>query len=144
MNEALRTMSLGEILDRTVQVLKGNLPLFVGIAAVPALATFADSLSTGEVDIPGPATKIIAPSGREVPFARKGANLHLLALETGTYRIVGPGGESNIAINPPALPAQRAQFLETDSQRHSAPRTTVDRASAFIPCFTRSLGRILF
>jgi len=33
----------------------------------------ADSLSTGEVDIPGPATKIVAPSGREVPFARKGA-----------------------------------------------------------------------
>ena len=75
----------------------------------------ADSLSTGEVDIPGPATKIIAPSGREVPFARKGANLHLLALETGTYRIVGPGGENNIAINPPALPAQRAQLTAAET-----------------------------
>jgi Ca-activated chloride channel family protein len=75
----------------------------------------ADSLSTGEVDIPGPATKIIAPSGREVPFARKGSNLHLLAQETGTYRIVGPGGENNIAINPPALPAQRVQLTAAET-----------------------------
>ena len=33
----------------------------------------ADSFSTGEIDLPGPASKIIAPSGKEVPFARKGA-----------------------------------------------------------------------
>jgi Ca-activated chloride channel family protein len=69
----------------------------------------ADSFSTGEIDLPGPATKIIAPSGREVPFARKGADVHLLALETGKYRIVAPGGETSIAVNPPALPAQRLQ-----------------------------------
>ncbi|HET6142058.1 MAG TPA: VWA domain-containing protein [Candidatus Acidoferrales bacterium] len=75
----------------------------------------ADSLSTGEVDIPGPATKIITPSGREVPFARKGATLHLLALETGTYRIVGPNSESSIAINPPALPAKRVQLTAAES-----------------------------
>ena len=75
----------------------------------------ANSLSTGEVDIPGPATKIIAPSGREVPFARKGANLHLLALETGTYRIVGFSGETSIAINPPALPAQRVQLTAEET-----------------------------
>jgi hypothetical protein len=75
----------------------------------------ADSLSTGEVDIPGPATKIIAPSGREVPFARKRATLHLLALETGTYRIVGPNSESSIAINPPALPAKRVQLTAAES-----------------------------
>jgi hypothetical protein len=75
----------------------------------------ADSLSTGEADIPGPATKIIAPSGREVPFARKGANLHLLALETGTYRIVGTNSESSIAINPPALPAKRVQLTAAES-----------------------------
>jgi hypothetical protein len=75
----------------------------------------ADSLSTGEVDIPGPAAKIIAPSGREVPFARKGANLHLLALETGIYRVVGPGGEGNIAINPPALPAQRVELTAAET-----------------------------
>jgi hypothetical protein len=75
----------------------------------------ADSLSTGEVDIPGPATKIIAPSGREVPFARKGANLHLLVLETGAYRIVGPNSESSIAINPPALPALRVQLTSAET-----------------------------
>ena len=50
-----------------------------------------------------------------MPFARKGANLHLLALETGIYRIVGPGGESNIAINPPALPAQRVQLTAAET-----------------------------
>ena len=61
----------------------------------------ADSLSTGELDLPGPATKIVSPSGKEVPFARKGADVHLLALETGTYRIVSPGGETTAAVNPP-------------------------------------------
>ena len=69
----------------------------------------ADSLSTGEIDLPGPATKIVAPSGQEVPFARKGADLHLLALETGMYRVVAAGGEISIAVNAPALPAQRLQ-----------------------------------
>jgi Ca-activated chloride channel family protein len=67
----------------------------------------ADSLSTGELDIPGPVTRIIAPSGKELPFARKGSDVHLLATETGIYRIVAPGGETSIAINTPLLPAQR-------------------------------------
>ena len=75
----------------------------------------ADSFSTGEIDLPGPATKIIAPSGREVPFARKGADVHLLALETGMYRIVAPGGETSIAVNPPALPAQRVQLTAAEA-----------------------------
>jgi hypothetical protein len=89
----------------------------------------ADSLSTGEVDIPGPATKIIAPSGKEVPFARKDANLHLLALETGTYRIIGPNSESSIAINPPALPAQRVQLTAAETaevEREPLPPPTWD------------------
>jgi len=75
----------------------------------------ADSFSTGEIDLPGPATKIIAPSGREVPFARKGADVHWLALETGMYRIVAPGGETSIAVNPPALPAQRVQLTAAEA-----------------------------
>jgi Ca-activated chloride channel homolog len=69
----------------------------------------ADSLSAGEIDLPGPATKIVAPSGKEVPFARKGAEIHLLALETGIYRVVGPSGETSLAVNPPALPSQPLQ-----------------------------------
>jgi Ca-activated chloride channel homolog len=75
----------------------------------------ADSFSTGEVDLPGPATKILAPSGKEVPFARKGADVHLLALETGMYRIVAPGGETSIAVNPPALPAQHVQLTSAEA-----------------------------
>jgi hypothetical protein len=75
----------------------------------------ADSFSTGEIDLPGPVTKIVAPSGKEVPLARKGADIHWLALETGTYRIVVPGGETNIAVNPPALPAQRLQPTAAES-----------------------------
>jgi hypothetical protein len=75
----------------------------------------ADSLSTGEIDLPGPATKVVAPSGKETPFARKGADIHLLALETGMYRIVGPGGETSIAVNPPALPAQRMQLTASEA-----------------------------
>jgi hypothetical protein len=75
----------------------------------------ADSFSTGEVDLPGPATKIIAPSGKDVPFARKGAEIHLLALETGVYRVTGPGGETRVAVNPPALPAERVQPTAAES-----------------------------
>jgi Ca-activated chloride channel family protein len=75
----------------------------------------ADSLSTGEIDLPGPATKIFAPSGKEVPFARQGADVHLLASETGMYRIVAPGGETSIAVNPPALPAERVQLTSAEA-----------------------------
>jgi Ca-activated chloride channel family protein len=89
----------------------------------------ADSLSTGEIDLPGPATKIVAPSGKEVPFARKGADIHLLALETGMYRIVMPGGETSVAVNPPALPAQRLQLTPAEAaevEREPLPPTTWD------------------
>ena len=75
----------------------------------------ADSLSTGEVDLPGPATKIIAPSGKEVPFARKGADVHLFASETGMYRIAAGGGETTVAINPPALPSERMQLTPPEA-----------------------------
>jgi hypothetical protein len=67
----------------------------------------AESVSTGELDIPGPVTRIIAPSGRDVPFAHTGSGVHLLALETGMYRVIAPSGETSIAINTPLLPAQR-------------------------------------
>jgi Ca-activated chloride channel homolog len=75
----------------------------------------ADSFAAGEIDLPGPVTKIIAPSGKEAPFARKGADVHLLAQETGMYRIVAPGSETSIAVNPPPLPAQRVQPTAEES-----------------------------
>ena len=75
----------------------------------------ADSLSAGEIDLPGPATKIVAPSGKDVPFARKGADVHLFASETGTYRITGPGGETSLAINPPPLPSERVQLTAAET-----------------------------
>jgi hypothetical protein len=94
-----------------------------------AVDEVADSHSTGEIDLPGPATKIIAPSGKDVPFARKGANVHLLATETGMYRISGPGGESSVAVNPPALPSQRVQLTAAETaevEREPLPPTTWD------------------
>lgn len=75
----------------------------------------ADSLTTGEIDLPGPVAKIVAPSGREVVFARQGANVHWLASEAGTYRIVGPGGESSVTVTPPALPSERVQLTEAEA-----------------------------
>ena len=75
----------------------------------------ADSLSAGELDLPGPASKVIAPSGREVPFAREGANAHFIAQETGIYRIVAPAGETSIAVNPPALPSQQMQLTASET-----------------------------
>jgi hypothetical protein len=76
----------------------------------------ADSFPAGEIDLPGPVTKIIAPSGKEAPFARKGADVHLLALETGMYRILASGGETSIAVNSPVLPAQRVQPTAAEAE----------------------------
>jgi Ca-activated chloride channel family protein len=75
----------------------------------------AESLSTGELDIPGPATRILSPTGREVSFARKGGRLHLLATETGIYRVIAPGGETSVAVNTPLLPPDKLQATATES-----------------------------
>jgi hypothetical protein len=75
----------------------------------------ADSLSAGEIDLPGPATKIVSPSGKEVSFARKGTNVHFFASEAGMYRITGPGGETGVAINPPPLPSERVQLTQAEA-----------------------------
>jgi len=89
----------------------------------------ADSLSTGELSLPEPAVKITAPSGKDVPFARQGADIHLLAMETGIYRIASAGGERTIAVNPPALPAQRVQLTAEETanvEREPLPGPTWD------------------
>jgi len=65
------------------------------------------SFSPGEIDIPAPATRITGPSGKDVPFAHDGPRIHLIAAETGIYRVVGANGESKIAVNAPVLSAQR-------------------------------------
>jgi Ca-activated chloride channel family protein len=88
----------------------------------------AESLSTGELDLPGPAARIIAPSGKDVPFARKGQDVHLLATETGMYRVIAPNGapngtaggapsETSIAVNTPLLPAQRMTLTQTETAK---------------------------
>src|SRR5438445_13025332 len=43
----------------------------------------------------------------DVECAGNGLNFHLIDSYTGTYRIMGPNGETDIAVNPPLLPAQR-------------------------------------
>ena len=75
----------------------------------------AESLSTGELEIAGPATRIIAPSGKDVSFARKGGELHLVATETGIYRVMTPSGETSVAVNNPLLPAQRLKVTPPES-----------------------------
>jgi hypothetical protein len=85
----------------------------------------ADSVSTGELDLPGPAARIVAPSGKDVPFARKGQDVHLLATETGMYRVIAPSGapggapgvETSVAVNTPLLPAQRMVPTATETAR---------------------------
>jgi hypothetical protein len=81
----------------------------------------AESLSTGELDLPGPAARIVAPSGRDVPFARKGQDVHLLATETGMYRVIppngAPGSETSVAVNTPLLPAQRMTLTPAETAR---------------------------
>jgi len=81
----------------------------------------AESISTGELDLPGPAARIISPSGRDVPFARKGQDVHLLATETGMYRVVppngSPSGETSVAVNAPLLPALRMTLTPPETAR---------------------------
>ena len=66
----------------------------------------AESLAAGDLELPGPATRVIAPSARNMSFAREGQHVHLLALETGVYRVIGPDGERLIPVNTPPLPAE--------------------------------------
>jgi Aerotolerance regulator N-terminal len=74
------------------------------------------SLAAGELDVPGPATRIIAPSGKDVPFARSGSDVHLLALETGLYRLIGPDRETSLAVStPPLLPSERLTPTSSES-----------------------------
>ena len=68
----------------------------------------SNSLSAGELDLQGYATRIAAPSGAEVPFARNGSRLHLLALDAGLYHAISPNRSIAFAVNaPPLLPSQR-------------------------------------
>ena len=77
----------------------------------------SDSLSAGELDLPGSATGIISPSGADVPFARTGSGLHLLALDAGLYRVIGPNRSTTFAVNaPPLLPSGRIQPTANESR----------------------------
>jgi Ca-activated chloride channel homolog len=76
----------------------------------------SDSLSAGELDLPGSATRIVSPSGADVPFARNGSSLHLLALDVGLYRVLGPDRSTTFAVNaPPLPPAQRITPTDAES-----------------------------
>jgi Ca-activated chloride channel family protein len=81
----------------------------------------ADSLSTGELDLPGLVARVLAPSGRDIPFARNGMNVHLLATETGMYRLIAPSGtsssETSVAVNTPLLPAQRMTVTSPETSK---------------------------
>ncbi|MCX6618080.1 MAG: VWA domain-containing protein [Acidobacteria bacterium] len=72
-----------------------------------AVEEMADAGTTGEVRVAGPASRVFAPSGAEISFARAGDQLQLLAFQAGLYRIAGPEGEFKLAVNLPPLPAQR-------------------------------------
>ncbi len=70
----------------------------------------SESLSAGELDLPGPAARVLSPSNAELPFARNGLNLHILALDAGLYKVIGANRTTTYAVNaPPLLPSQRIQ-----------------------------------
>lgn len=65
------------------------------------------SLEAGNLDLPGPAARVFAPSNKAVLFARKGQDVHLLALQAGAYRVVAQNGsERLVPVNVPVLPAR--------------------------------------
>ena len=72
----------------------------------PPVNDTARSFPTGELDVPGPVTRVTGPSNRELPFVRDGRSIQLLALETGVYRLGSPDGERLLPVNVPALPSR--------------------------------------
>jgi Ca-activated chloride channel family protein len=75
----------------------------------------SDSLSSGELDLPGPGTRVLSPTGAELPFARNGSSLHILALDTGLYRVIGANRTTTFAVNaPPLLPSQRIEVTDAE------------------------------
>jgi hypothetical protein len=64
---ALRPMTVGELLDRTFFLYRANFGLFLGIAALPNLATLAFQLSRVVISPGSPG--IIAPGSASVQFA---------------------------------------------------------------------------
>src|SRR6195256_4880824 len=50
-------------------------------------------------------------------FPHRGGMCHLLATETGVYRVVSPSGETNVAVNTPLLPAQRMTLTPPETAR---------------------------
>jgi hypothetical protein len=72
-----------------------------------AVEETADAGTTGEVRVAGPASRVFAPSGAEISFARAGDQLQFLAFQAGLYRIASPEGGFKLALNLPPLPAQR-------------------------------------
>lgn len=75
----------------------------------------SDSLSAGELDLPGPAARVIGPDGADVPFARNGGSVHIVALDTGLYRVVGANRTTAFAVNaPPLVPSQRLEPADAE------------------------------
>jgi hypothetical protein len=84
----------------------------------------SNSLSAGEIELPGPATRIISPTGVELPFARAGGSIHVLALDAGLYRVIAPNRTTTFAVNaPPLLPSER--FSPTAAESSPVPGESV-------------------
>ena len=74
----------------------------------------AQSSVTGNIDLRSAATRIVAPSGNDVPFERTGSEIHFFASEAGLYRLIEPAREREIAVNIPALPQQRWVLISSE------------------------------
>lgn len=72
-----------------------------------AIEEMAEPVGTGEVKWPGIAEHFYSPAGHELPFARNGNESHLLAFQSGLYRVRSAAGEQRVAANVPPLPARR-------------------------------------
>jgi len=77
----------------------------------------SDSFSTGEIDLPGPAARVLSPSGRVISFARNGSEVHFLAAETGLFHVLSPEGERSVAVNAPELPSLRMRPNSMETAR---------------------------
>jgi hypothetical protein len=127
MDEKLRPLTLGEILDRTTRIYRHNFFTFVGVAAVPVVAAFAVFVPFG---IALGVTRVLKP-GHTAPNAEI-AGIVLLAMLVGLPLLLVASVVSQASLTHTAIAAQNARKLKVR-----------DAIKSVWPRFWRYLGLIL-
>jgi hypothetical protein len=107
MDEKLRPLTLGEILDRTTRLYRHNFWTFAGVAAVPVVATFAVFVPIGAAM----GLTSVFKAGRALPNTEI-VELVLLALAIALPVLLVAGVVSQVSLTKTAIGAQKGQKIK--------------------------------